>query len=289
MAHIKMHAAKVALTLEDLAEYGEEIIPIKVEQGLSGQLDEDGVGHFCAEYVFGSFRLGSVDPEKVLSALQILLQTYFGETLMHVVRTDKVELHFTDQTLEFRVEPTSTMRIHGWFFAYYYALIARAKKGLEKLREMNVEMLMVTNDLYTFFNQAHYKFLRILGNVDEMEAYEKAEEYLAEIPAEYRGYQIHYFPLWRPVLLKDQAGFDAKLLELLEAHQRYWGSTPKSDPDRPGDLNGRKNMQLTAIMAYAQDQGLKVNHSSDYTPADLVEGKYVVDLDTRLGFNFKPQ
>jgi hypothetical protein len=286
MAFVASHRPVHLTTAEKLSRIAVRSIPMKVAQANNGQIDYDGVSYFCRDYAFKALLLGVGVAESIQRALQIMLQTCLAEVKMNVAASPTIEVNFQNELIEVPVDPVESHTQHVWFDAFYYGLILRAKKSRDYLLECDYEMKFVTDDLYSPFHQGHYKFLCLLGTEMEAEAYYRAQRALDAIPEAYKGYYIYYVPLWKSIVEKDEAGFNAQWLELLTQHRNYWGNPPKDDPDRVNAPNGHNNPELTAIMAYAHDLGFKIAHQSDYCPEAMVNGDFRADVDSQFGFEF---
>ena len=289
MKHISVHAYTVGPRLENLDELGAKRIPHKLKQILDDKDRLDKLIQYNRDYVFGSFLLGKTDPAKLKASLQLILQSYWTESFMQVYEEDTVPVRLGDQTAFL---PPYVYKLHFglvWEMAFYYSFICRASKLQQHLRELNYAHRIRIDAVYDDYKENVFEFFRSLGTEQEMYYLDAAEWALNRIPQKYTRIHKMYFPLWRPALTGDADGFNATLEQLLESHKAYWGGPNPDDPDIQNDGSGHRNVQLTAIMSFAHDKGIPIALSSDYTPRDLVEGKYEVDIDTPLDFYYEPK
>jgi hypothetical protein len=283
-----LHAASVQTTPEEVRNYGMDHIPYKVAQALDGRLDLDATNYFAENYLFGGLRHQVLDQGHARAALQLLLQINLATVAACISRPDPVKVRVRDQQVVLSSIPTESDAAGAWFRAYYYALIGRAHKALKELRDPGrYEDWMITDGFYSPYRQGHYLFLAFLEEPDiALQEYDRSTKAVARIPAQWRVLIDTFYPLWRPVLERNQSAFDHELEAAILRHQDYWAHPTEDEEDNMNDPKGHFSLELTGIMAYAHQIGLQINVGSDYTPLPLVTGEIQVDLDTPLDFYF---
>lgn len=283
-----MHEATVQTTVEDIAQLRQRFLPNKSRQALDGQLDVSGTVTFAEKYLFNGYRLEAIERPQARAALQMLIQAQHAAIQRQLAFPKEPVFPFRDQVVSMSARDNFDQASSAWFGAYYLALIARAESLLKLLRDpARYYDWMITADLYAPYHQGHYTFLAFLNEPEiAITEFERSARAVAKIPQEWRVLIDIFYPLWLPVLRGDQAGFDKALETAILSHQNYWANPTELEEDNMNDPDGHYSLQLTAIMAYAHDHGLKVNVGSAYTPRQLVEGDVQVDLDTKLDFYF---
>lgn len=288
MKFIPMHHADVQSTPEKVLKLQDDFLPFKAQQAAEGQLDLSGIKYFAERYLFDGLRLGAVDMPHARAALQLLLQANHGAIQQQLSHPGGAKVNIRDMQVELPGEDNLSQASKAWFSAYYLGLIGRSANLLSLLRDPRQYYdWMITDDLYSPYYQGHYTFLSHLGDPEvALMEYERSARAVAKIPEQWRVLIDIFYPLWLPVLKRDQHGFDKELEAAIMRHQSYWANPTESEEDNMNDPDGHYNLELTGIMAYARDIGLQVNIGSGYTPKELVMGDIVADIDSRLDFYF---
>lgn len=286
MEHIKLHATTSAATVTDLEQSEGQTIPALLAQAKDGKMDLMGTLAAVPVYISQAHRLQQVDKEHQEAAMQFLLQVFKAYVQLGISEAITKVVRLGDQDVPHTTLDDLQEGIISWFQGYYYSMVARAEHFRSYLKEAEVQEWLVFEGPFSPFFQAHHQFLVGLGGDQDVAHLDQAENALEGIPATYRtGLEI-YFPLWRPIIEKNQAAFDAGLKAALKRHIAYWGEPKADKPDHPDNPDGHFSYQLTGMMAYASEMGLKLNVSSDYTPSGLVNGDLQVEIETELDFYF---
>jgi len=185
-------------------------------------------------------------------------------------------------------EPVDESHAHvgRWIDAFELATIGRRTDLLTTLENIPNELLQRSTTDGAKPTYLWVDLLRAIGEggrITGHPAFIAYEEYCANCEdhsahcVAIRDLAIPFLQVLRQLERGDEAGFSNALVDALEMHKKYWGSTLKLRKD----FHGFVSLRLTMAAALAWDRGLRFDVESDYIPTSWVRGDLFSDTAGR--------
>lgn len=254
-------------------------IAYRFDRVLKGEPELDYLQRHASDYLFENMPKTDRDPDMIRAALQLVLQASHAEANMQVWEREKVNLPLGAEIQEFYHYALPGQATQAWMNGFYHGLICRSDKQIEHLNFLPYTRHFVKDEVLGEFELIYYHFLRNLGHDMSRTFLTRAAYALDKIPHDYARQHRAYFPLWAPVIQNNQAGMEATLSHVLYERERLLSHRMRREAD----------IAIMAILSFAYDKGMEVDAKRYPQFSEWVEGRFLVDLETKLPTHFPPQ
>lgn len=252
----------------------EERIPLQMARCLDGNPELDYLIALCTDYVLEAQQEMNVDFQRVEAALQLIQQTYRLEAHMYAKETGTLNFTLGAEQKDFEVYTRERRSHKVWEMGFYFGLICRSRMLMSDFRMLPYTRQFLQNNIFDEFRVIYYHFLRQLETPQMGIFLNRSSQVLTKIPMNYATHYHSYFPLWRPVMAKDEAALNSILKELI-AFRKDWGNHNSIETLIP----------MVAILSYAYDMGMRFDMHD--LPEDLITGHFTVGIDEKLEVFFQ--
>ncbi|TQK44370.1 immunity protein 49 of polymorphic toxin system [Streptomyces sp. SLBN-118] len=200
----------------------------------------------------------------------------------------------TEGTVQYRINhelrtipatgPQSYANAGNWLTTFWLAIVCRDQNRMNQLCEVPLELLRASGQeydeyIYHWVDALQAYWLERPGLLDKLvAAIEASYPNIARIADRDLLEKILYQPinLFHRFLRKDHEGFNAALVEALEAHKAYW----TADEKRTRSVQGLVALGPLAITCLAYDAGFPIEVESEYLPSELLNRAWLGEFET---------
>ncbi|GAA4276859.1 immunity 49 family protein [Aquimarina mytili] len=201
----------------------------------------------------------------------------------------EVEVNLETEVYKTVVEDLNVLN-YNWLNSIYWAVIARDQKKMNTICSFPLEILHLDNNTpngmyHNILLKLEMKFYQegIFDHYLDDKLTEIKENYIDLVtpdPTAYENMTMVYcndpvVSAMRNLANENEEEFNVSLIKALEAHQTYWGQKKSINPGDPPlcrNWQGFMSFSCTALAARAYDKGLQLEVTSDYMPANMVNG-----------------
>jgi|GEM_PF-4240952 len=259
---------------ERLVHLSENRIPEQMTRCLEGNPELDYLIALCTDYVLEAQNEMNVNFQKVEAALQLIQQSYRLEAHMYAREQGQLDfpLGADSQPIDVYTRPRRSHKV--WEMGYYFGLICRSQVLTSDFRMLPYTRQFLQNNIFDEFRVIYYHFLRQMETPQMGVFLKRSSEVLTKIPIDYAANYHSYFPLWRPVMEKNEAELNLILKEVI-AFRKDCGNHGSIETLIP----------MVAILSYAYDMGMRFDMHD--LPQDLITGHFTVGIDEKLEVIFE--
>ncbi|GGV71826.1 hypothetical protein GCM10010277_84090 [Streptomyces longisporoflavus] len=180
--------------------------------------------------------------------------------------------------------PLPTADAGTWLQAFWLAVICREQERMTQLCEIPLDRLRARQGkydeyIYHWVDTLQTYWLRRPGLVEKLTAtFEASDTAVAHVAPRDLLDGILYPPinLFYRLVIKDEEGFGAALVEAVKLHRAYW----TLNEDRKSDIDGAIAIGPLAMACLAFDGGFPIEVESEYLPHHLLQHGWLGEFAT---------
>lgn len=228
--------------------------------------------------------------DQAFQSLDLYLQCAYNIIRLTTSQNATETLPLDGKMVEFPTNKAEgSVGVNEWLDYYHFALAGRAEEALNLLSAYPIDLLKNSTYKAEEYAWSYIAFLRTVGKSNSLELLEQAEKQLDSATFSRKDWREQIIRpqlnLWKTVWAGNEKEFNEALESGVQNHQKYWNQKVDDNGGssyRNHDQAGYYSTRLTAIAAYAHDQGMEVTYESDYLPRFLVVGNPSVDAKLTL-------